>query len=219
LETGGPVLMPWANHVAAILQAWYPGSGGADAIADILFGADNPSGRLPVTFPASERDLPNQTVAGMYDPQGTAVSTTYAEGADAGYRWFARTGKTPLYPFGYGLSYSQFKLANLHVEGAPTLTIEFDVTNTGTRRGADTPQAYVTSRAGIPGLRLLGWSKRLLAPGETQHVTLTPDARLLADFSDAWHVPGGKVSIGVGEDSGHLTLTASADVAARDLRP
>jgi beta-glucosidase len=158
----------------------------------------------------------------MYDPQDTPVTTTYAEGADAGYRWFARTGKTPLYPFGYGLSYSRFKLANLHIQAEPALTVSFDVTNTGPRPGADTPQAYLTSRAGQPCLRLLGWSKRLLAPGETQHITLSPDPRLLADFAGAsggWHVPAGTISVGVGQSSGDLSLVQSTDIAALDLPP
>jgi beta-glucosidase len=228
LETAGPVLMPWRDHVGAILEAWYAGTGGADAIADVLCGLVNPSGRLPVTFPASEADLPNQAVAGMYMPNGAQVpdfdrlNVTYAEGADAGYRWFARTGKRPLYPFGFGLSYSAYTLSNLLVRGGTTLTVSFDVTNTGTRPGADTPQAYVTSRAGKPGVRLIGWSKTTLAPGETHHVTLTADPRLLADFAiqtNTWHVPGGDVTVGVGESAVDLPLSATTQIDVRDLQP
>jgi beta-glucosidase len=220
LETGGPVLMPWRNNVAAILEAWYAGNGGAEAIADVLFGAVNPGGRLPVTFPASENDLPNRTVAGMYVPQGAAINVTYNEGSDAGYRWFARTGRVPLYAFGYGLSYTQFSLRNLSVAGGATLGVAFDLTNTGRRAGADTPQAYVTSRAGKPGLRLIGWAKRSLAPGETQHVQFTVDPRLLADFNDGhWQIAAGKYVVGVGENALDLPLTAATQIDARVLPP
>ncbi len=222
LETGGPVLMPWRDRVPAIMQAWYSGSGGAEAIADILFGTRNPSGRLPITFPASEADLPNPTVAGMYDPAGANIAVRYGEGADAGYRWFARTGRRPLYPFGYGLSYSHFSLSNLRVTGGRTVSVGFDVTNTGSRPGADTPQAYLTARAGTPCLRLIGWSKRQLAAGETQHVTISADPRLLADFAsgpDRWQLPGGMFTVGVGENAQDIALTATAAVAARDVPP
>jgi beta-glucosidase len=220
LQTGGPVLMPWNEHAGAILEAWYSGSGGAEAIADVLFGAINPGGRLPVTFPASEDDLPNRTVAGMYGPQDASVTVTYKEGADAGYRWFKRAGRTPLYAFGYGLSYTQFSLRNLQVTGGATLTVSFDITNTGPRAGTDTPQAYVMSRAGKPGLRLTGWVKRGLAPGETQHVQLAADPRLLADFLDGnWHVEAGHYMVGVGENAGDLRLAAGADIDARVLPP
>ncbi|HTZ72154.1 MAG TPA: glycoside hydrolase family 3 C-terminal domain-containing protein [Acetobacteraceae bacterium] len=222
LETGGPVLMPWRNKVPAILEAWYGGSGGADAIADVLLGKINPSGRLPITFPVSETDLPNPVVAGMYQSPGAAVSVDYPEGSDAGYRWYARTGKTPLYPFGFGLSYTHFALINLQVEGGQTLVISFDVKNTGPRPGADTPQAYVTSRAGKPGLRLIGWTRRTLAPGETQRVTITADPRLLADFAPArsmWHLSGGSYRVAVGPDAATPTLTGAANIDDHLLPP
>jgi beta-glucosidase len=222
LETAGPVLMPWRDHVGAVLEAWYAGTGGADAIADVLFGMINPSGRLPVTFPAAEADLPNQAVAGMYLPVGAEVNVTYAEGADAGYRWFTRNRKRPLFPFGYGLSYSTYSLSNLRVQGGATLTVSFDIANTGARRGADTPQAYVTSRTGKPGVRLIGWSKTTLAPGETHHVSLTADPRLLADFAtqtNKWHIPGGEFTVGVGENEVDLPLTATTQIESRDLPP
>jgi beta-glucosidase len=222
LETSGPVLMPWRDKTAGIVEAWYAGSGGADAIADVLFGAVNPSGRLPVTFPASEADLPNATVAGMYLPPESAVPVTYREGADAGYRWYARTGKTPLYGFGFGLSYTQFALSHLQVQGGLSLTISFDVQNVGARAGMDTPQAYVLSRAGRAGVRLIGWSKRALAPGETQHVTLSADPRLLADFvvdQPGWLVPAGDYVVGVGESVGDIALSGTARVEMLRLPP
>jgi beta-glucosidase len=222
LQTAGPVLMPWRARAAAILEAWYPGNAGADAIADVLFGDVDPSGRLPVTFPAAEADLPNATIAGMHDPPGTAVTVTYPEGADAGYRWYARSAKTPLYPFGFGLSYSRFALANLRLAGGASLLVSFDVSNIGARAGMDVPQVYVTSRGGRAGLRLIGWSKRALAAGETQHVTLTADPRLLADFiaaPAAWHIPAGDYAVAVGENAADRTLTGTVHIDASDVAP
>jgi beta-glucosidase len=213
LETNGPVLMPWRNKVAAVLEAWYPGQGGADAIADILFGAVNPSGRLPVTFPASEADLPNPVLPGSQSPPNTAFTVTYPEGANAGYRWYAQTGRTPLYPFGYGLSYTRFAYANLKVKGGDTLHIDFDVTNTGAREGMDTPQAYLIARNGKPVLRLLGWSKRNLKPGETQHVTMNADKRIIADATSAgWKIEPGIYQVAIGSNAASLPLTAEASM-------
>ncbi|MEJ0046496.1 MAG: fibronectin type III-like domain-contianing protein [Rhodospirillales bacterium] len=106
-----------------------------------------------------------------------------------------RRKKTPRFPFGFGLSYSSFAYSGLRVEGGDTLTISFDVRNVGKRAGMDVPQAYVTSRAGRAGLRLVGWHKQMLQPGESAHVRMTADARLLADYeavAHKWHVPGGR---------------------------
>jgi beta-glucosidase len=222
LETGGAVLMPWRDRVSAILEAWYPGSGGADAIADVLFGAVNPSGRLPVTFVAGERDLPNLMVNGMYAAAESSVGVSYAEGADVGYRWYATHGKVPLYPFGFGLSYSSFALSNLKAGGGAALKVSFDVKNTGARAGFDTPQVYVRSRAGVAGPRLIGWSKRFLQPGETQHVEVVADGRLLGDFGKIlprWHVEEGDYEVGVGENVGDLGLTATVHMDGADLPP
>jgi beta-glucosidase len=220
LETSGPVLMPWRDKVAAVIEAWYPGQGGADAIADVLFGAVNPSGRLPVTFPASLQQLPLPTLPGLFGPPGMGFPVVYPEGADVGYRWYARSGKTPLYPFGFGLSYTQFAYSNLHVDGGTALHIAFDVRNTGTLAGMDTPQAYLTGVNGTPVLRLLGWSKKSLQPGETQHVELTADPRLLADFEgllNRWHLAGGQYQVGVGADAADLALRGEAHLDARDF--
>ena len=127
LETGGPVLMPWIDKTAAVLEAWYPGQKGGEAIAEILSGAVNPSGRLPLTFPASESQLPHRTIQG--DPKGAPLGPVgrggrygrtfvadYAEGADVGYKWFLRRGERPLFPFGYGLSYTTFGLSDFDRE-------------------------------------------------------------------------------------------------------
>ncbi|MFC6479138.1 glycoside hydrolase family 3 C-terminal domain-containing protein [Pseudomonas asuensis] len=149
LETGGPVKMPWLNRVPAVLEAWYSGAKGGEAIAGVLFGRVNPSGRLPVTFPQDESQLPRPT---MRDPSTTTSSPFVIpdeffsenyniEGADVGYKWYEREGKKPLFPFGYGLSYTQFKYSNLRAEThGRKLVLSMDVTNRGKAKGIDTPQ-------------------------------------------------------------------------------
>jgi beta-glucosidase len=221
LETGGPVLMPWRDKVRAVVEAWYPGQGGADAIADVLFGDVTPSGRLPVTFPQSEADLPNPVLPGATAPAGTAFTVTYPEGADAGYRWYARTRHAPLYPFGFGLSYTSFAYSNLSVTGGATLHIGFDLRNTGPRAGMETAQAYLTSRAWAPTLRLVAWSKRMLQPGETQHVELTAERRVMANAlpGAGWLLPGGVYNVGVGPDAGNLKLNGEAIMSSDTLPP
>jgi beta-glucosidase len=148
LETGGPVLAPWMDQVGAVLEAWYPGAEGGEAIADILYGRVNPSGRLPVTFPAGEDQLAHPKLPGAEQaaPEGVTVSAAqkpfdadYDEGSDVGYRRFVRTGARPLAPFGRGLSYTHFRYGGLKVKGGRTLTVSFTVTNTGSREGIDTP--------------------------------------------------------------------------------
>ncbi len=153
LETGRPVLMPWLDAVPGVLEAWYPGARGGDAIADVLTGSTNPSGHLPVTFPASEAQLPRPTptnpdVTENYPGdtvKGPQITIDYdIEGADVGYRWFLRTGRTPLFPFGHGLSYTSFATGNLAVTPrAGALTVDFKVSNRGARAGIDTPQVYL----------------------------------------------------------------------------
>src|SRR5262245_34771799 len=108
LETGNPVSMPWRSKVRAIVQAWYPGQAGAQAIAEVLTGKVNPSGRLPITFPADLADTPRPTLSGLGTPWKTPVTIEYNEGAEVGYRWYARKNRRPLYAFGHGLSYTSF---------------------------------------------------------------------------------------------------------------
>ena len=220
LETSGPVLMPWRDKVAAVIEAWYPGQGGADAIADVLFGMVNPSGRLPVTFPASVLQLPLPTLPGLFGPPGMGFNVVYPEGADIGYRWYAATRKTPLYPFGFGLSYTQFAYSNLQVTGGASLKIAFEIKNTGQRAGMDAPQAYLTGVNDKRELRLVGWSKKSLQPGETQHVELAADPRLLAEFDlfgNQWHVAGGTYGVGVGANAGDLALRGEAKLDDRKV--
>lgn len=233
LETGGPVAMPWLDQVGAAVEAWYPGARGGEAIAGVLFGDVNPSGRLPITFPADVDQLPRPAIsaAGLRDdasigprretPPAYDVDYTI-EGSDVGYRWFARKGLKPLFPFGYGLSYSRFSYGDLKVGGGKTVTVSFTVKNVGSRPGADTAQVYLTSGAGDGQQRLLGWSKLDLRPGEEKTATVVADPRLLADWDSAahgWRIAGGVYQIFVGASAADRALVGSALVAPGQLRP
>jgi beta-glucosidase len=222
LQTGGPVAMPWLNAVGAVLEAWYSGADGGEAIADVLFGEVDAAGRLPVTFPASIDQYPRATLPGKGLGPKERFDVVYSEGSEVGYRRFAATGTKPLFPFGYGLSYTRFDYANLKVVGGETLTVSFDVTNTGARAGKDTPQVYLTDQGGKPVQRLIGFERVALAPGETRRVTVTSDARLLATFdpvAKAWKVASGEYGVAVGASSGNLALKGGAKLRARRLKP
>lgn len=222
LQTGGAVRMPWADQVGAVVEAWYPGAKGGEAIADVLFGDVDASGRLPVSFPVSEAQLPRPEIPGMGLPDTTPFDVNYTEGAAVGYRWYAAQGIKPLFPFGYGLSYTRFDYGGLKVEGGQTLTVSFDVKNTGVRAGSDSPQVYLTDAHGQARLRLIGFSRVALQPGETRRVTVTADPRLLADFDAAahqWKLGAGAYRIAVGASSAEFNLTGEAKVAARSMRP
>ncbi len=234
LETGNPVVMPWRDKVAAILEAWYPGQSGGTAVAQVLSGAVNPSGHLPVTFPADFGQIPNPVLPGstMGPPSkqdkalyGSAVTSPtfdigYPEGSDVGYRWYDARHAVPLYPFGFGLSYTHFAYAGLQAHGGAAVRVTFRVTNTGTAAGADVPQVYVT----LPGKarRLIGWSRTDLAPGQTRTVTVVADRRLLARYSvqnRGWLVAAGPVKVEVSRAATDPVLTASVRIAAAQLQP
>jgi hypothetical protein len=134
LETGNPVSMPWRDKVKGIVQAWYPGQAGGQAIAEVLTGAVNPSGRLPITFPADLSQMPRPVLPGLGTPYNTPTTIRYDEGAEVGYRWYARRDENPMYPFGHGVSYTTFDYSNLKLTGGETITASFTVANTGERR-------------------------------------------------------------------------------------
>jgi beta-glucosidase len=212
LETGNPLVMPWRDQVNAIVEAWYPGQAGGQAIAEVLTGAVNPSGRLPVTFPADLAQTPRSDLPGIGTPWGTAVTINYSEGAEVGYRWFAHTGQQPLYAFGHGLSYTKFAYSDLKVSGGDTITATFTIANTGDQEGADVPQLYLTDAAGDRRMRLLGFEKIALAPSASSQVTITAEPRLLARYagkSGQWHISPGNYQVAVGRAADDLVLTAS----------
>ena len=223
LNTGGPVLMPWLNQVEGLLEAWYPGQQDGNAIAALLFGDVDPSAKLPETFPASQSDLPTRTpqqYPGVNDAAGIPHAT-YSEGMLVGYRWYDVKHITPLFPFGFGLSYTTFALRDLHLSpgrGRPALaTATFTVADTGPRLGADVAQLYVTDprNAGEPPKQLKGFQKVLLKPGARTKAKLALDFRSLAHWSDAahrWKVSSGCYRVLVGDSSRNLPLSATIAV-------
>lgn len=218
LETGNPVAMPWRESVNAIVQAWYPGQAGGRAIAEILAGQVNPSGRLPITFPVDLAQTPRPELPGLGAPWGTARVINYAEGADVGYRWFAKQGRTPMFAFGHGLSYTTFEHCDLQVAGGDTVTAGVTVVNTGTRAGADVPQLYLTAAPGERRLRLLGFARVELDPGESRRVTIEADPRLLARYdgsAGSWWINPGVYTVAAGASAAALRLTAEAELTGR----
>jgi beta-glucosidase len=213
LTAGGNVdANAWLDHVPAYIEMWYPGEQGGRALAEILFGEVNPSGRLPVTFEKYQED--NPSAANYYEEPGTK-RILYKEGIFVGYRGYEHNHTKPLFPFGYGLSYTTFKYTNLVISpnsGSALYTVSFDVTNTGTRVGADVAQVYVAASAPKiprPPKELKGFARVNLAPGETKHITVPLDVRAFAyyDVSTAsWHADAGAYTILVGRSSEDITL-------------
>ncbi|MGA9673271.1 MAG: glycoside hydrolase family 3 C-terminal domain-containing protein, partial [Terracidiphilus sp.] len=231
LETGGPQVMPWLNQVGAVLEAWYPGQKGGEAIANILFGDVNPSGKLPLTFPKSVNDLPRPQIPFFPQANPGSFDVNYSEGFLVGYKWYDAHQLEPLFPFGYGLSYSTFSFSNLHIfneesgVGGKSIQVSCDVTNTSNRAGAEVAQIYVglPTSTGEPPRRLVGWSKVWLQPWETQHVTIDIDpARSSHPFSywntnnNAWEMATGKYTIYVGDSSRHTQLSNELFLGGRD---
>jgi beta-glucosidase len=220
LENSGPVAMPWLNQVGAVLETWYPGGDGGKAIANLLTGKVNPSGRLPVSWPSDLSQLPRRDIPGVAG--GTPPETVdYAiEGANVGYRWYQAKGIKPLFPFGFGLSYTQFKHADLKVDAKGTqLQATVDVTNTGSRAGADVAQVYVRV-PGAKSARLAGYAKVFLKPGEHRTLTIPLEPRLLADFDAGkheWVIRGGQYSVSEGTSS--ADLGAAVNVQLPSVKP
>ncbi|MDR7116075.1 beta-glucosidase [Caulobacter sp. BE254] len=224
LETGGPVLMPWLSKVGGVVEAWYPGSEGGEAIARVLTGQVDASGRLPVTFPAALDQLPRPVLDGdPKKPDDTFAVDYTIEGAAVGYKWFDKKGHQPLFAFGHGLSYTTFAYDNLKAEAkGGALSVSFDIRNTGKRAGKAVPQVYVSPKAGgwEAPQRLAGFKKVELAPGATTRVTLTVDPRLLATWDDkahGWSVAAGSYTVALGASSRDTAAKADVTVAARSL--
>jgi beta-glucosidase len=217
MENGGPQYLPWLSNVSAVLEAWYPGQRGGEAIANILFGAVNPSGKLPVTFPASQSDLPRPSIAAP--PNSTAIfNVNYFEGLQTGYKWFDARNITPQFPFGFGLSYTTFSISNPAVSGRD---VSFDVANTGPVPGAEVAQVYLglPPSTGEPPKRLVAWTKVFLQPGAQQHVTLpideTDSSHPMSYWdvdANAWRTAPGDYTVYVGNSSAKEALTVAGTI-------
>ena len=225
LENNGPKVMPWLASVSGVLEAWYPGQKGADAIANILFGDVNPSGKLPLTFPASVNDLPRPVIATPPD-QTTPFPVDYTiDGFNVGYKWYDVQGLTPLFPFGFGLSYTTFSITNPQLTpdmsgNSPTFQVSFDLQNTGSRSGAEVAQVYLELPAATgEAKRLVGWQKVSLTPGQQQNITIEVDS---GDSSHplsywdvsahGWRVPSGTFTVYLGNSSRNLTTVGTFQI-------
>jgi beta-glucosidase len=218
LNTGGAVLMPWLGQVAGVLESWYPGQEFGTAIAALLWGDADPSGRLPMTFPASDAqahasvNFPGTIASG---PSGAQPAVTYAEGLDVGYRWYDAMGQAPLFPFGYGLSYTTFRYSGLQVTPAGRgAEVRVRVTNTGRRAGADVVELYVGMPAatGEPPRQLKGFARVDLAPGAAAVVsfTLGPSALSVWDGgSGGWVLRPGTYRAMIGDSSSDIRASAA----------
>jgi beta-glucosidase len=213
LNTSSAVTMPWLGSVGAVVESWYPGQTSGTALAQVLFGDVNPSGKLPVTFPANNRQGPARTTV---EYPGDGDDVYYAEGLLVGYRWYDATGQRPLFPFGFGLSYTSFRVSHLSViRSGGRLVARVTVTNTGRRAGADVVQLYVGSPASAhePPRQLKAYAKVTLRPGQSRRVPLTLDIASLASWdtsSTGWTLHRGTYRIYVGDSS--RTLPTRVDV-------
>ena len=222
LETGSATAMPWLNHVGGVLEAWYAGSKGADAVANILFGDVNPSAKLPMTFPRSETDLPHPKL--LTPPQGRRADESkpsfevhYDEGLKVGYKWYDAENKPVLFPFGFGLSYTTFSYSGLKVTTGSETTVSFTVKNTGSRAGAEIAEVYAAlpASAGEPPKRLVGWDKVHLNAGESKEVSVAVRPLYLSVYdesSDSWKLVPGSYAFMVGGSSQSLPLTEKVNL-------
>jgi beta-glucosidase len=240
LETGGPVTMPWIDKVSAVIEAWYPGIRGSEALANILFGDVNPSGKLPLTFARTEADLPhpkhvdqpaldpnhpitplpNLPVVPGISTNQTPFDAVYDEGLKVGYKWYDAEKKEPLFPFGFGLSYTTYAYSALKATADNGLTVTFKVKNTGGRVGEETAQVYVTLPTSTlePPRRLVGWSKIALGPGEQKDVTVKVETLMLSVFNadkNVWEIVPGEYRVWAGGSSRDLPLSATITLSGR----
>jgi beta-glucosidase len=215
LENGSPVLMPWLGNVHGVLESWYPGVQGGQAIADLLFGDVNPSGKLPITFPVQDSDLPQQTIS------ATDTTVTYSEGLFMGYRWYDGKQIAPLFPFGYGLSYTNYAYSGLNAQAdaSGNVTVTFTVRNAGSRAGSEIAEVYAALPSGLgePPKRLVGWQKVALQPGQSQQVSVSIAPKLLSTWdatNHVWKLNNGAYQLIAGASSRDPNaLTASVTIA------
>lgn len=232
LETGSPATMPWIGKVAGVVEAWYPGIRGGEAIASILTGAANPTGKLAITFPLSDADLPHPKLVlpppiskpdyshlkSIDDFMKVAANglppfdISYDEGLKVGYKWYDAEKKPVLFPFGFGLSYTSYSYSGLSVAPGETTTVSFTVKNTGKRAGAEIAEVYASlpEQAGEPPKRLVGWARVSLGPGASKQVTV-PVAQdrltIYDEASDSWKLVPGSYVVRVGGSSQSLPLS------------
>ncbi len=214
VETGAPVLTPWRNQLAGLVEAWYPGERGGPAIARVLFGHTDPGGRLPVTFPRAEHDTPTAGDPAKYP--GLGENVYYKEGVLVGYRWYDTMHIRPAFPFGFGLSYTRFRYSGLRLRGH---TLSFKVRNVGRRRGRTVAQLYVSIPRPRPGIveppwQLRGFRSLRLRPGHSARVRFRLNARSFSYWDvrrNRWAVPGGCFKVGIGRSSRDLPLQGIID--------
>jgi beta-glucosidase len=233
LETGGPVSMPWSSKVKGIVETWFPGIGGGEAIANVLFGKVNASGKLPVTFAVRDSDLPHPHVTGLTEKTGNNGMNAAVKGEEqknftvdynvegmlVGYKWFEAKDKTPLFPFGFGLSYTSFAYSGLKVTPDAT-SVSFEVKNTGARAGDEIAEVYVMlpKSAGEPFRKLVGFKRVPVAAGESETVTVPIDPLYLKVFStekNGWEMLGGEYRFEVGGSAAASLLHEEVSLAAK----
>ncbi len=229
IESGGPILMPWLSQASAVLEAWFPGQSGGPAIADLLFGVTNPSGKLPITFPASEAQLPRPVIP--QPPDGvTPFAVNYTESYNVGYKWYDVNGFTPLFYFGYGLSYTTFSITNAAIVNNltsttnPNFQVTFNLANTGAVAGAEVAQVYLGMPANLnePPKRLVGWQKVLMQPGGSQFVTIEVDQNDSSHpmsywntGTSSWTVAPGTYTVYLGNSEAAASLTTVGTITTQ----
>jgi beta-glucosidase len=223
MENSGPQIMPWLGKVAAVLEAWFPGQRGGEAIANILFGNVNPSGKLPITFPASINQLPRPVIPAPPDTSMKPFAVDYTiEGYNEGYKWYESKGLTPLFPFGFGLSYTTFSAAKptFSRSGPSDFSLSFEISNSGKRAGSETEQVYLQLPPSTNEMkRLIAWQKIPLSPGQNEKVTIKfsgddsshPFSYWDTD-SSSWLIAPGTYTVFLGNSSVSLTNVGTFDV-------
>ncbi|WP_420237069.1 beta-glucosidase family protein [Telmatobacter bradus] len=229
LENGTAVTMPWLSKVAGVVDAWFAGSAGHKALVSVLVGDVNPSGKLALSFPKSEQDLPHPVIPALSEEdqkmgmgpvsmgaRASNYTMHYDEGARVGYKWYESEQKQPLFAFGFGLSYTSFAYSGLSVDAARQ-TVQFTVKNTGARAGDEIAEVYarLPKSAGESYKRLAGWKRLTLAPGQSQTVTVALDKRVLAVYDEAkedWTLTPGEYGVLIGGSSDSTPLTGKLSI-------